>query len=161
MAVVEVERDMMQIEEFMTALFSNDFGQYYWIMKLDHNMASSLLHGLYLLGKTCFKSVFSKWLHYFSMACHIKSRSSNETSTLLRGIKGQKTRNMEAGSYIFYNCCCILPANGLNPQKTGIYLAPYQYSNTCIIISGSPEKKTKGKKNQKFKTPEKGHGMKV
>lgn len=29
MAVVEVERDMMQIEEFMTALFSNDFGQYY------------------------------------------------------------------------------------------------------------------------------------
>lgn len=25
MAVVEVERDMMQIEEFMTALFSNDF----------------------------------------------------------------------------------------------------------------------------------------
>lgn len=29
MAVVEVERDMMQIEEFMTALFGNDFGQYY------------------------------------------------------------------------------------------------------------------------------------
>lgn len=29
MAVIEVERDMMQIEEFMTALFSNDFGQYY------------------------------------------------------------------------------------------------------------------------------------
>lgn len=131
------------------------------IMKLDRNMASSLLHGLYLLGKTCFKIVFSKWLHYFSMACHIKSCSSNETSTLLRGIKGQKTRNMEAGSYIFYNCCCISPANGINPQKTGIFLAPYQYSNTCIIISGSPEKKTKGKKNQKFKTPEKGHGMKV
>lgn len=29
MAVVEVEWDMMHIEEFMTALFSNDFGQYY------------------------------------------------------------------------------------------------------------------------------------
>lgn len=90
------------------------------IMKLDRNMASSLLHGLYLLGKTCFKIVFSKRLHYFSMACHIKSCSSNETSTLLRGIKGQKTRNMEAGSYIFYNCCCILPANGINPQKAYI-----------------------------------------
>lgn len=60
MAVVEVERDMMQIEEFMTALFSNDFGQYFDIVKLDRNMASSLLHGLYLLGKTCFKIVFSK-----------------------------------------------------------------------------------------------------
>lgn len=102
--------------------------------------------------KLCFRSdsIISVWL-----------ATSNETSTLLRGIKGQKTRNMEAGSYIFYNCCCILPANGINPQKTGIFLAPYQYSNTCIIISGSPEKKTKGKKNQKFKTPEKGHGMKV
>lgn len=29
------------------------------------------------------------------------------------------------------------------------------------MISGSPEKKTKGKKNQKFRSPEKGLGGKV
>ena len=35
------------------------------------------------------------------------------------------------------------------------------YHYTIVMISGSPEKKTKGKKNQKFRSPEKGLGGKV
>lgn len=58
------------------------------IMKFDRNMVSSFLYGLYLLGKICFKIVFSKWFYYFSMVCYKESCFLNEILILLRGIKG-------------------------------------------------------------------------